>query len=82
MAHSPGAETVETIRVTLTRRRRSGRQLAAAVGWSAGTTSRKLRAESPLTVDELYAAASFLDVDPAELLPNRGLRELELAAVS
>lgn len=70
--------------MTLAKQRRSGRQLGAAVGWSAGTIVRKLRGESPLTIDELYAAAGFLGLEPAELLPSRetlaGRRALELAA--
>lgn len=66
---SPGAQVAERIRLELCRTRRSGRQLAAVVGWSAGTTSRKLQGRSPLTVDDLVAAATFLEVDPAVLLP-------------
>jgi transcriptional regulator with XRE-family HTH domain len=53
--------------------------LAAVIGWSAGTVVRKLRGESPLTVDELYTAAGYLGLDPAELLPDRGLRPLDPA---
>lgn len=80
----PGAQAAETIRLELARQRRSGRQLAAAVGWSAGTTSRRLNGETPLTVDELYACASFLGLPVARLLPApealAGLRALELAS--
>lgn len=80
MARTPGQETAESLRIELARHRKSGRQLAAAVGWSAATASRRLNGEYPLTVDELYACASFLGVPPASLLPAPEARALELAA--
>lgn len=77
-----GQATAETIRLELHRQRKSGRQLGAAVGWSSGTTSRRLNGEHPLTVDELYACARFLGIPPAALLPApqalAGARALEL----
>lgn len=80
MAQTPGADVAERLRLEVHRQRKSGRQLAAVLGWSAGTVSRRLRGVSPLTVDELYAAAEWLGLDPVELLPRHGLRELELAS--
>lgn len=69
MAQTPGADVAERLRLEVHRQRKSGRQLAAILGWSAGTASRRLNGASPLTVDELVAAATWLGLDPAELLP-------------
>lgn len=82
--HQPGALAAEAIRVELARQRSSARRLAAALGLSPATISRRLNGEHPLTVDELYAAASFLGLPVTELLPApellAGRRALSLAS--
>jgi len=71
MEQSAGQLTAGAVRAELARRQISGRALGRAVGWSLGTTSRRLNGQSPMTVDELHAVARFLGVSPAELIPGR-----------
>lgn len=61
--------TAGAVRAELARRRISGRELGREIGWSLGTTSRRLNGLSPMTVDELTAVASFLGVPVTTLLP-------------
>lgn len=65
---TPGGAIADTIRVELHRRRATHRQLAAAVGWTPATCSRRLNGTAPLTVDELFACAEFLELPVDELL--------------
>lgn len=46
------------------------RRLAADLGWSLTTTSRRFNGVTPFTVDEFVAVTHYLDLDPAELLPS------------
>lgn len=46
--------------------------LAAILGISQPAVARKLRGERPFSVDELLAAAEFLNVAITEFLPNAG----------
>lgn len=82
MARTPGETAADTIRAELARQRRRQAHLAEALGLSPATVSRRLSGEHPLTIDELYAAASWLGIDPLELLPRpaelAGVRALEL----
>lgn len=63
--------TAGAVRAELARRRISGRELGRAIGWSLGTTSRRLNGQSPITVDELARIAQFIDVPLAALLPEQ-----------
>ncbi|WP_181158512.1 helix-turn-helix domain-containing protein [Leucobacter massiliensis] len=56
---------------------RSGNSRAAvedAIGISQSALSRKLRAESAFTVDELLGLAAFLDVEASEFFPKERAR--------
>ena len=46
--------------------------MAAILGISQPAVARKLRGERPFSVDELLAAAEFLNVAITEFLPNAG----------
>lgn len=61
--------TAGAVRAELARQRRSGRELGQSIGWSLGTTSRRLNGQSPITVDELARIAAFLGLPLAALLP-------------
>lgn len=67
-AETPGGAVAETIRVELHRRRRTHRQLGAAVGWTPAACSRRLNGLVPITVDELVACARYLGLSVDELL--------------
>lgn len=69
MEQSPGQLTAAAVRAELARRRISGRKIGAALGWSLGTTSRRLNGESPITVDELVRIAEYMGIPAADLLP-------------
>lgn len=71
----------ESIRIELARQRKSARALARHIGWSSGTSVRRLRGETPLTVDELVAAAGLLGLEPAQLL-ERGLADHALTTAA
>lgn len=60
--------TAGAVRAELARRRISGRAMARALGWSHGTTSRRLSGSSPFDIDELAAVASFLGIPTSALL--------------
>lgn len=64
-----GECTAANVRAELARRRISGRELARGIGWSAPTTFRRLRGDTPFTIDELIAVARFLGVPVAALIP-------------
>jgi transcriptional regulator with XRE-family HTH domain len=64
------SDTAGAVRAELARRRLSGRDLAAALGWSERTLRRRLGGDLPFTVDELLAVAKFLEIPVAELLPR------------
>ena len=69
MEQSPGQLTAAAVRAELARRRISGRTIGAVVGWSLGTTSRRLNGDSPITVDELVRIAEYMGIPAADLLP-------------
>lgn len=60
-------EPADTIRAELARRRKPVGWLSAATGISAQTLYRRLANPSDLTVAELGAIATALEVDPAAL---------------
>jgi transcriptional regulator with XRE-family HTH domain len=66
MSDSQGQRVTDTvageIRAHLARRRISGRQVAAQLGWSQPSTSRRLAGLTPLNVEELAQLAGLLDV--------------------
>lgn len=59
------------VRATLARNQISGKQLAAHLGISQFAVSRRLRGETPFSVDELSATADFLAVSLEELLATK-----------
>lgn len=59
---------VEEIRAGLARRRVTQDQLAAAIGISQATMSRRLAGTQPFTVPELERVAAFLDVPLGSLV--------------
>lgn len=59
----------EEIRVVLTRRRMSGRQLAAMLDVSQTWLSTRLNGTTPIDLNDLQRIAYVLDVDVIELLP-------------
>lgn len=56
------------VRALLARRRISGKQLAAHLGISQFAVSRRLRGETPFSIDELSCAAEFLGVPVEQLI--------------
>lgn len=70
MNQSAGERTAGAVRAELARRRISGRDLAAGLGWSVGLTARRLRGECPFDIDQLVAVADFLGVSVADLVPQ------------
>lgn len=70
MEQSPGQLTAAAVRAELARRRISGREIGRALGWSLGTTSRRLNGLSPLTVDELARIADYMGIPAADLMPT------------
>ena len=71
MALSYNESVTAEIRAELGRRRMSGRQLAAALGWSQQHLSRRMTGAVPWSTDEIEHAAEALGVPLAELVsPN------------
>jgi transcriptional regulator with XRE-family HTH domain len=64
-------QTAGAVRAELARRKLSGRKLGERLGWSLGTTSRRLNGQTPITVDELTRIADFIGVPVTVLLPER-----------
>lgn len=62
--------TAEEIRVVMTRRKVSGRQLAAALGVSQTWMSTRLNGTVPIDLNELQRFAEVLNVEVTELLPR------------
>lgn len=61
-------EVAGEVRALLARRQISGKQLATHLGLSQFAVSRRLRGETPFSVDELAATAEWLGVPVASLL--------------
>lgn len=59
------------IRAVLARNQTSGKQLAGHLGISQFAVSRRLRGETPFSVDELSATADFLGIPLATLVSER-----------
>jgi len=66
---------IEEIRVWMTRRRMSGRKLAAALGVSQTYVSTRLTGVTPMDLIDLERFASALDVEVTDLLPPARNRE-------
>lgn len=64
-------EVAGEIRALLARRQASGKQLASHLGMSQFAISRRLRGETPFSIDELAAAAEFLGVPMSDLVAER-----------
>lgn len=71
MEQTATERTAGAVRAELARRKIAGQRLGAAIGWSAGTTSRRLNGQTPITVEELTRIADFIGVPTAALLPER-----------
>lgn len=59
------------IRAHLARRQISGKTFAARLGLSQFAVSRRLRGQTPFSIDELSRAAEFLGVPLVDLLPSQ-----------
>jgi transcriptional regulator with XRE-family HTH domain len=60
----------EEIRAVLARRRISGKEMASALGLSQFAMSRRLRGETPFSLDELDAVARHLGVPVSSLITD------------
>lgn len=69
MHTTPSALTGANIRAELARQGKSQTSLAAHLGITPSQVSKRLRGDIPLTVDHLAAAADFLDLPVATLIP-------------
>lgn len=63
-------QIIEEIRVMMTRRRVSARQLADSLGWSASGLSRRLTGQIQITLTDLEDIADALGVPVADLMPG------------
>jgi len=71
MALSYNESVTAEIRAEMARRRITGRQLAASLGWSAQHLSRRMTGAVAWSTDEIEQAALMLGVPLAELVsPN------------
>ena len=59
-----------TINQHLFARKMSGNSFGPVIGVSGATVSRKLRGNVGWSVTELLTAASFFDIEPADLMPT------------
>jgi transcriptional regulator with XRE-family HTH domain len=60
----------EEIRVEMARRQLTGVELGARTGKGQRWASRRMRADVPITLDDLYVIAGALGVDPRKWLPG------------
>lgn len=65
------ARVAEEIRVAMTRRRISGRQLAAKLGMSQTWLASRLNGVTPIDLNDLERIADILNVEVTDLLPVR-----------
>lgn len=63
-------QVAATVRAELARQRKTQRDLAAALGISQQTVSRRLAGETPFAIDEIEAAARFLGVSVGALVQD------------
>jgi transcriptional regulator with XRE-family HTH domain len=68
------------VRAELARRRMTARRLAVDIGVTPEWLSRRMRADVPLSVDDLDRIASALDLPPEALLSGRPLHSHQGAA--
>ena len=71
------------VHMLIWRRGITQRELAAGIGLQEAAVSRKLRGRARWSLDELYATAAYLGLEPAGLLPQQSppAREGKGAAV-
>lgn len=62
--------TGDNIGAEMRRKRRTQADLAATLQMSQAAVSRKLRGKAPMTVDELFTIAEWLDIPVTALLPE------------
>jgi transcriptional regulator with XRE-family HTH domain len=65
---TPSQQVVSNIRAEIARRRVSQRVVAERLGISQPAFSARLAGKTSLDIDELFAIADLLEVDPAALL--------------
>jgi transcriptional regulator with XRE-family HTH domain len=70
MATQWAMTTGDNIGAELRRKRHTQTDLADLLGLSQAAVSRKLRGKAPMTVDELFTIAAWLDVSVMELVPD------------
>jgi len=61
----------EEVRSLMARRRISQIEVARHLRIGQSSVSRRLQAQYPFTVDELYRLCDLLEVSPSELLPDK-----------
>lgn len=71
MAEKINETAIREIRAEMARQRISQAQLAQALGWSAFQVSRRLRGQTPVSLDELEAIAGALQVSILQLTDPR-----------
>lgn len=71
MEQTPTERTAGAVRAELARRKISGRDLAASLGWSVTTTWRRLNGTTAFDVEELATVAEHLGVPVSTFLPER-----------
>lgn len=68
MTTRPAERVAAEVRAELGRQRKSGSELAAALGMAQSTVSRRLLGEVPFDVDELHRIADYLGVPVSQFL--------------
>lgn len=69
MAQTTTDDTASLVRAELARQRKSGRELAKALGWSERTTRRRLAGETAFRITELPAISRELGIPLTDLIP-------------
>jgi transcriptional regulator with XRE-family HTH domain len=67
---SPRLEVAANMRAELARRGLVQRHLAAFMGWTRSSTSRRLDGTTPIDIDEVYQVAEFFGMPPLALFPD------------
>lgn len=70
VSESPTIRVARKIRGVMAERGKTQAHLAAVLGMSQQSVSRRLTGGQPFSVAELIEVAAFLEVEPASLLPS------------
>lgn len=82
-ASTPVQERVAAeARAQLARRRISGRQVGAMLGWTPAYVSRRLTGQIPFSLSDLEALAMALDIPISELITRREWSRRSLAVAA